>query len=264
MRTYRLAVGLCLLLPAVVRAQGDDLTALSLEVVALQTLQDLDLEPDQLKAVAKLAKGAAGEKPAAQTVKASAELGKALKDLRAALVKGDDEKISDLQAKLDDLREKENVELPEKVAASPTARKRASQFMKLLTVRQLGGLIGGLELVGPRDRLIQALEDVRGLPADQFKEVRDEAAAEVGWLAAGFDAKKAEDISKKASALLDEAYRLKDPDFNKQQPALEKKARSLIGTVDNMRVLTHILEHHLAEVLSNPALEKALEVFQKR
>src|SRR5438477_6769474 len=127
MRTLYLTAAVCLLLPATAAAQGDDLTALGLEVSALQTLQDLDLEADQLKALKGLAKGAAAPKPATKAVKASEAFAKTLKDLRAALIKGDDDKISELQAKLDDLREKENIDLGDRLPLTDSARKRAPQ-----------------------------------------------------------------------------------------------------------------------------------------
>jgi len=260
-----LAVGLVLLLlPRAVAAQGDDLTTLSLEINALQALTELDLEPGQLRTVAGLAKGAAADKPAAKTVKPSAEFVKTLKALHAALLKGEGERVPDLQTKIDELREKETLDLGDRVPLTDTARKRAPQFLKLLSVRQLGSVIGDLELVGPYDRLVDAIEQVRGLSADDLNTLRDEVTEEIGRLVFGTDAKRAGELSKKAAALLDEAHDLKDADFKKQQKALEGKARSLIGRPDNLRVLGHIVEHRLAELLSNPAFAKAVEVLMKR
>ena len=42
--------------------------------------------------------------------------------------------------------------------------------------------------------------------------------------------------------------------------ALENEVRQIVGQVDNMEVISHILEHGMAEFLSNPRLEAAIRV----
>src|SRR5262245_60323387 len=79
---------------------GDDANELSLDVSALGMLRRLKATPAQMRAIAKLA--APPAKDVRQKAKASARYVKALADLRAALVKGDEKQIDDLEDKAEE------------------------------------------------------------------------------------------------------------------------------------------------------------------
>src|SRR5258708_3295222 len=67
-----------------------DFNDLNLHLNALKTLASLELDAAQQKALMKLAEGAGDKKRARDAVKGSDTLYKAMTDLRAALVKGDE------------------------------------------------------------------------------------------------------------------------------------------------------------------------------
>jgi DNA-binding response OmpR family regulator len=58
--------------------------------------------------------------------------------------------------------------------------------------------------------------------------------------------------------LLERARDLKsNTDFERQREELEKEARQIMGEVDSLKVLGHVFEHGMAELLSNPRLKAA-------
>lgn len=257
-------IGLALLQANTARAQQEDLNALNREVSVLQTLYDLELTPVQLKELARLAKGASGSKPAARDIKVSDKLRKALKDLREALLKGDDDRINTSRDQYDELVDAENPDFDETVSLTDGARQRAGQLLEILTVRQLGNVLSNQDVAGPREVLVDGFEDIRGLSEDDKNDQRDTIAEQVGWLVAGLDAARAKQVAGQVAKLLDQVHALKDPDYKKQRPELEKKALALLGKVGNLTVLRNILEHRLAELLSNPFLEAAVQARLKK
>jgi hypothetical protein len=61
--------------------------------------------------------------------------------------------------------------------------------------------------------------------------------------------------------LLQRAARIKnDAAFAAHRKDFEKEVREIIGDVDNMTVIGNILEHGMAELLSNPRLEAAIRI----
>src|SRR5438132_320281 len=77
----------------------DDPQALSLEVVALQSLHRLDLTVPQLENLLRLSKGAASTPRSQGATKVSPAFVKTLKALRDALLR-DDERVDELKEKL--------------------------------------------------------------------------------------------------------------------------------------------------------------------
>ena len=242
-------------------AGKDDLNALSLEVAALQLVHQMALTPDQMEAFAKLAKDAAPRDTTRKPAKVSDKYRKTLQQYHDALVKGDDDRIDDLGEELEDLRDSEDPALDDQVETTDEARKLAPQALKLLGARQTANYLAlyGDDLPDPVEDLLGALEKSHDPAEKDWKELRDDTAAEVGWLVAGFDKDAAGKVSDKAGALLDRARDLKDEEFKTQRPQLEKEARELAGDVSPTRVLRHILERDLAELLANPQLPAALD-----
>jgi hypothetical protein len=233
---------------------------LNLEVQALLTLTRLDLTPDQLKNLAALAKGAAQKPMKRPPAKVSNKYRSALINLHAALAKGDDAKVLESKEKMEDLMESEEIDLDEDVPISDEARTRAAKFLRQLSPSQVATFLGGLTLTDPGERLVDGLEEVRGLDSDDDKkEACEDIANEVSRLVGG-DTEQGKQVQEKVVALLTRAQGLKDADYKKQKDSLEKAARDIVGAVSPIEVLGHIVENGLAQLLANPRLEAALRI----
>jgi hypothetical protein len=247
-------------------AGKDDLNALSLEVAALQLAHQMGLTVDQMEAFAKLAKDAAAKDTSRKPAKVSDKYRKTLQSYHDALVKGDDDRIDDLGEELEDLRDSEDPDLDDRVETTDEARKLAPQALKLLGSRQTAAYLGlyGDDLPDPVEDLLAALDKSHDPEEKDWKQLRDDTVAEVGWLVAGFDKEAADKASNRAGALLDRARGLKDEEFKTQRPQLEKEARDLAGEVGPTEVLRHVLERDLADLLANPRLPAALDARLKQ
>lgn len=255
------SLGMVLVLGCVAAAADPpDVNQLSLEVDALQALAQLALNPDQLKALDKLAQGVAAardRKPA----KASAKYVAALKELREALLQGDADTIDDLNEKTDKLRDSEKPQVDDQITVGEPAKKRASEALKLLTARQTAAYLGnfGEALPDPVERIKTTIHLGQKLAGKQWETARDGAAQEVGWLLAGFDAEQASKVREQATTLLDKFHSPKP-----QEAALDKATQALYGKIVPTDVLRNILEHDLAELLANPELPTAIQAHLKK
>src|SRR5438132_67911 len=256
-------LAVCLAASAQQKAAGKSVNAndLSLEVAALQVLHDLELTPAQLAALSKLARESAPKSESRQPAKTSGEFLTALGGYHGALATGDDNRIADAREKLDTLMLKEQPELDNGINVTEGALGNASDALKILNVRQVGVLLGTLEMTDPAELLISALDQVRNVK--NSKDVEDEIASvaeEVGWLVNGYS-DEADKTKAKASTVLQKAAKLKnDAVFAGQRKTLEKEAREAVGTPDSMEVIGHIAEHGMADLLSNPRLEAAIRI----
>jgi hypothetical protein len=254
-------------MPQEAKTQGKavDLNNISLEVAALQVLHDLELTPAQITALTKLARESAPKGQKREPAKASADLAKALTALHTALTKGDDNAIGDAQEKLNALMEKEQPELDNAISLTQAAREKAGDALKLLNVRQAGNFLSSQELTDPAEFLRSALEEVRKL---KDKELEDEiamVAEEVAWLVDGIDGEQGDKIREKVASLLNRASALKSAaDFARQRKSFDEEIKGIVGEVDNADILGHILEHGMAELLSNPRCESALRSIRTR
>jgi hypothetical protein len=244
------------------QAAKTTLNDLSLEVAALQTLYQFKLTPEQLKAVRHLAKETVdADGNVRHAAKGSEALRKALQSLRDALARADDpDKIAELQDAVEDLRGKEDPELDEGVEITDAARRRAPELLRRLSARQVAAYLStyGEEAPDPLESLLEAIDSVRGLNAEDWKALRQDLADQVGRLVGGLDADKANAVGDKAVQLLIRVRALKDAEFKEQRAELEKEARDLVGNVGPLDVLRHLAEYALAELLSNPRLAHAV------
>ena len=232
------------------------------EVAALQTVHYLDLTPDQLKAIRKLAGETAGKAPVRDAAKGSEEFRQALVDLRQALVEPDDlDRIDELGERVDDLRETEKIDPPPEVEYTEEARRRVPEVIRLLTPRQAATFFAANadDLQDPLQRLLEALDKVRGLAPAKWKEYREELSDTVAGLVAGLDEEKASRVKDQIIQWLIVIRSLTEDEFKSQRPELEKKARQLVGDVGPTDVLRHYLEQAVVELLSNPRLPAALD-----
>jgi hypothetical protein len=241
-----------------------DVHALTLQVSALQSLHDLDLTRDQLSAVAKLAEGAANKAKPGKSVTVTPAYRTALTQLRDALIKGDDEKIEQCRTKFDEIADKELVDIEDQVDVTVAARQKLPQFMKLLTVYQIASYIGSLDLSDPVERLMDGAEDILGAKGKEKKDISDEISHEVGRLVGGMGSEQAKKVAKHAAEFLDRVSALKEDEFKKRRPELEKEARQIVGDVNALKVLEHEVNFSLASLLSNPQLEAAVAAKLKK
>jgi hypothetical protein len=259
------AATLLLCASVALRADEPDVHGLMLQVNALQSLHDLELTPEQLATLAKLAETTANKPKPGKAVTASPAFRTALTQLRDALVKGDDEKIEQCRTKFDEIADKELVDIDDHIEITPAARQKIPQLMKLLTVNQLASYIGSLDLSDPADRLMDGAEEILGLTGKEKKEVSDEVSKDivrlVGAAAASEQAKK---LTKHVTEFLDRASGLKEEEFKKRRSELEKEAKQIVGEVSAFEVLRHEVNHNLAELLSNPQLEAAIAAKMKK
>jgi hypothetical protein len=240
-----------------------NLNDVSMEVAVLQTLHDLELAPAQLTKLSHLARASAPKEENRQPAKTSAEFVTALKNLHAAYARGDDKQISECREKLDALMEKQQPELDNGVSLTEEAKGKAAEALKVLNVRQVGAFLATLELTDPAELLLSALEQVRELKNN--KELEQEIASvaeEVTWLMHGLEEDEASQNTKdKVTQLLERAGKRKNEagDGNDRE-SLEKEAGDIVKEVDNMDVISHILDHGMAEMLSNPRLHAAIGI----
>jgi hypothetical protein len=251
----------CIAPPCPVWAQAPSANAndLSLEVAALDTLHALALKPDQIRALGDLAKGAA-DSTKREPAKASPAFRQALGELRAALLRGDEDKAANAREKIDTLMEKEEeTEIHDDVTVTDIARERAAKAFKLLTAPQVAALVGSHPPADPVEVLTEGFKTVRGLMDKEREEARDQVADEVTSLVAGTDSDRAKGIKEKAIVLLDRAAYLPEAQYRRELGKLRQEAKSVIGEVDSLELLRHAAEQALAELLSNPRLPNVLK-----
>ena len=247
------------------RAEGKgvegDVNVLSMEVVALQALHQLQATPAQLEELKRLAAATAEKVGPRRQVEVSDKFHKTLAQLRDALVEGKDERIDELNRTIDGLREKEQPELDDFTEISDSARREAAALLRRFSARQVAGFLADYadDFPDPVEMLTGACQEVRKLSGREWGGLRDDVAEQVGWLVAGLDGDAEEQARDRAAALLTRARQMSEKDFKKQRPELEKAARELAAKVGPTDVHRHFMEHALAELLSNPRLGAAVE-----
>ena len=237
----------------------DDPQMLSLEVVALQTLNRLDLSTPQLEALLRLAKGTAGTPRSTGAMKVTPAFLKTLKALRSALLDDDDDRIGDLKEKLGDLLDKDKIQLDDRVPISDAARRSAAQVIRLM---QPGQVLAYLQVIDDEEVnlfeiLDEAIEAGKGAEAGRWKALRDQAAGEAAWLIVGSDEAKSRVATKFLASLLDQHHNAK-PGKNAFAD-LEKQVQQLTAHLDPFEILRHVMEREMAELLSNPRLPLAIQ-----
>jgi hypothetical protein len=242
-------------------------TMLSQEVAALQTLYALDVTEAQLETLRRMARETCAPLIKGMEGKVSDAYKKKLSDLREALVEAvDEERIGELMDQIDELKEREKPELGDDVDVTEAAAGRAPEVLRMLTAGQVAAFVGGFadDIIDPRQRLLEALDKVRGLSNKEWAEVRDEVSEDIGRLVAGLDEEQSARVSAKVLQLLIVVRSMKTDEFKAERPELEKQAQQILGDVGPTDVLRHVMENSLAELLSNPCLPAALEARLKK
>jgi hypothetical protein len=115
------------------------------------------------------------------------------------------------------------------------------------------------DIEDPRERLSQALVKVRSMSAERWESYRQELADEVSRHVSGLDLDRGLKISDQVIQLLIVARSLKEAEFKTQRPELEKKIHEIVGDLGPTRIIRHVAEYGLAELLSNPRLLPAIQ-----
>jgi hypothetical protein len=244
------------------------LNDLSMEVAALLALHRFEFTPPQLEALRRIVPETAQKPGGREPGKGSARLRQGLTELRNALLstKRDEERINDLEEQLVDLHNAGDTDLDDTIDITEAARRRAPDFLRVLSPRQVTAYLSDLgdALPDPLERLLEALDKAPQLRDPEWKELSEEIADEVSWLLGGLDKKKAGLVRVKVNQWLVGLRSLKEKDLQQKRPELEKAARLFVAQVPPTAVLHNIAEHALAELLSNPRLAAALEARRQR
>lgn len=245
---------------------AEELVALKLEVAALEKLYHLELNARQLTVFLELAAKTAAPLPKTAEVRASPAYRQVLKDLHGALVDEEEERIQQLNEKLEALHEKETTEIEDEFEMTDAAMKAAPKAFKLLSAAQVVAYLAALddEVPDPVERVLSAVEEGEELSGDEWKELRDETAEEVAWLVASFAGDNTPKVRKAVTAFLERGHRFKGEELKKEWAGLEKSAHQLVGNVSSLVVIQHYLERELAELLSNPRTMTALRLRSKQ
>jgi hypothetical protein len=232
------------------QGQGD----LRLKAAALEVIYDLEMTPDQLRDLQKLAQGAAGAE--AKHDRYPQALRKALNEWCDALAKGEDDKVDELQEKVEQQEDEAKLDAVD-IDATDAAKKRAPEAMKLITAGQLANLIAmhSGDIQGPAETLIDSMEEVRGDDAD-YKQTKDAIVADVLELASGYGTGNAS-LTGSVGDFLDRVHKLSDGEYKSKQKDLEQEAHKIVGKVDAVAVVQHWAQRELAELISNPELDSA-------
>jgi hypothetical protein len=242
------------------KAAPASVNELSMEVAALETMRLFNFTPRQLEQIRKVAKETSDEAGARQAAVASDSFRLTLAKLHGALAKADDKQIDKLQDQLDELREKEQPDLDDGVEITDAAREHAPALVRSLNAGQIAGYLAGYSdaIPDPREMLLEALVKARGLDDKAWKQFRDEVPGNIASLVAGLDVEKAAQLTDAIVQLLIQARGMKDDEFKKERPDLEKTAQATLGNIGPFEVLQHVVEQGMAELLSNPRLAAAL------
>ncbi|HEY7326816.1 MAG TPA: hypothetical protein VH592_04210 [Gemmataceae bacterium] len=245
---------------------AEELISLKLEVDALEKLYNLELNAKQLKSLLSLAEKTAGKAPASQEVEAGEEYRTTLQSLHDALVAQQEERIREMNDKLDELQEKESVSIDATIEMTEAAMAAAPKAFRLLSAAQIVSYLASLndEIPDPAERILSALEEGSELAAEEWKELRDQTAEEISWLVEGLRMESATRMRKTVTDWLDRNHRFQGAELTKQWPALEKSANQLVGNVSSLLILQHYMERELAELLSNPRTAAALQLSIKQ
>ena len=242
------------------RSPRIDLNQMSLEVTALQTLQQFQFTYGQMEKIRQCARETMEKGRPRKDAHASQEFQDKLRDLHKALTKAADQDLIELLSEeLEDLRYDEKPVLDDEVLLTKEARRHAPELLRLLKTNQYAAFTGLLvDLVDPLDLLAESLSKVRELKGAEWRDKRKQIAAEIGRLVGGVNAAKETKAKKAVVDLLTRARKLSSEEFDDQVEELTQAARDIIGKTSPADVIRNEVEYCLAELLSNTALSAAL------
>jgi hypothetical protein len=197
---------------------------------------------------------------------------KALIDLRAAFISEQEDRIDDLDKKLQALKREEDPDLDDAVEITDEARQKAGNFVRIhCSADQVVSYLAsyGKDLPNPRTLLFQTMRVNTTGPKtskpnpQEWKEIRAFVIKEVTWQISGLNIDKGDRVGTHVGELLDKAYAMSDDDLKAHAQELRGEARAIADRVGPTDLLKHIMEQDVAELLSNPRLIPAVEARMK-
>jgi hypothetical protein len=236
------------------KPHATDANLLSMELKALRILRDLEATPHQLSEIARAAKTTAGSLGKREPAKASEAYLDVLKQMRHAMLAKDEDGIEKLRTQIDEIEGKEPPDLDDEVEITDGAEIEAVRLLSILSPRQVITYAQGLDedFPDPVQLIVDGLEEGRGLKNDEWQNARNKIAEEVGWLVCGFEGEKASKMADQVSGWLDQRHSAEAKPGNRVA-----EIRKLIGKPGPVVLLKNVMEHTLAELLSNPQVEQA-------
>jgi hypothetical protein len=228
-----------------------DANLLSMELKALRILRGLEATPDQISEIARAAKTTAGSPGQRESAKVTGPYLEAMVQMRRALVAKDDDKIEALRTQFDQLEEKNPPDLDDQVEITDGAEIEGVRLLSIFTPLQIVAYAQSLEdeFPDPVQLIVEGLGEGRELKNEEWERARTRLAEEVGWLVGGLQGDKASKIEERVSAFLNEKHGAAGD--------REPEIRKLLGSPGPVVILQNLMEHTLAELLSNPRVERA-------
>lgn len=254
------------------KAADKEVVDLKFEVDAIEFLLILDLEKNQKEKLKQLEV----EKIPFEILelpKFSEDYLKKLKSYRDALISDNDDLADDLRLELDDIAEKDIVEVDYNYEVSESAKRNAKEFLSLLKIDQLSSLISANsdQFQPPLRMLMDAVREFPDLSQDEKQDSYDEVLDSVVISLAGADIEKEKKIRKEVELFLDDVLKLaplKDDAKVKEKQAQNRpfveRARNIVGGIGVMEILQNNVEYLLAMQLSNPQFANALSKISKK
>ncbi|MFM7097770.1 MAG: hypothetical protein ACKO16_10205 [Gemmataceae bacterium] len=254
------------------KAADKEIVDLKFEVDAIEFLLILDLEKNQKEKLKQLVV----EKIPFEILelpKFSEDYLKKLKSYRDAIISDNDDLADDLRLELDDIAEKDIVEVDYNYEVSESAKRNAKEFLSLLKIDQVSSLISANsdQFQPPLRMLMDAVREFPDLSQDEKQDSYDEVLDSVVISLAGVDIEKEKKIRKEVELFLDDVLKLaplKDDTKVKEKQAQNRpfveRARNIVGGIGVMEMLQNNVEYFLAMQLSNPQFANALSKISKK
>jgi len=231
-----------------------DPNLLSLELKALRILRALEATPHQISEIARAGKTTAGSGGKREAGKASDAYVEAMVQMRRALVANDEDAVEKLRTQFDELEEKSPPDLDDGVEITDGAQIEAVRLLNIFSPQQVAAYALSLndDFPDPVHLIQEALQEGHSLKKEEWETARSKVAEEVGWLVYGLQGEKATKLEEQVSAFLDQKH------LEEVKPgARDPEIRKLVGSPGPVVVLTNVMQHALAELLSNPQVGKA-------
>jgi hypothetical protein len=231
-----------------------DPNLLSMELKALRILRGLEATPRQLTEIARTAKTTVGSPGNREPAKASGAYVELLAQMRHALVANDEDKIEKLRTQFDQLEEKNPPDLDDAVEITDGAEIEAVRLLNIFSPQQIVAYAQSLEdeFPDPVQLILDGLQEGRTLKKEEWETARNKLAEEVGWLVCGAQGEKLSKLEEQVSTFLDQKHAEDGKAGNR-----EAEIRKLVGSPGPIVVLKNVMEHTLAELLSNPQVVRA-------
>jgi hypothetical protein len=230
-----------------------DPNVLSMELKALRILRALEATPRQISEVARAAKKTAGKPGQREPAKVSEPYIEAMVQMRRALVSNDADKIEQLRTQFDQLEEKTAPDLDDQIEITDGAEIEAVRLLNIFTPQQVIAYTQTLEdeFPDPVQLIREGLEEGRSLKDAEWDTARNKLTEEIGWLVCGSQGDKATKLEEQVSSFLDQKHG--------QAPAgiRDPEIRQLVGSPGPILILKNVMEHTLADLLSNPQVDRA-------